>query len=513
MTQTNAADKKWLGHPRGLSTLFFTEMWERFSYYGMRGILLLFLVATVQNGGFGLTDRTGAAIYGLYVGLVYLMALPGGWVADRILGQRRAVFVGGCFIAAGHFSMAIGLAATFYLGLCLIVIGTGLLKPNVSAMVADLYPEGGNRRDAGFSLFYSGINVGAMTGPLVCGFLGEKVNWHLGFGAAGIGMVLGLIQYQLGGKYLGEAGLRRKAEVTAAGDRTAIRRLALGVVIFFGVIALTAALQLAGVIHLDVYSVAQGTGFFMLGLALLYFGAVIFLSKLSRAEKKRIAVIFVFFMAAVLFWAGFEQAGSSMNLFGERMTQRVILGWEMPASFLQSVNSIFIIALAPVFGMLWVRLGRRQPSTPAKMGLGLAFLAIGFVVLAWGASFTIGGARVSMMWLIVTYLLHTVGELCLSPVGLSSVTKLSPRPLVGQMMGTWFMGTALGNLIAGLAAGGFQGMGVAELFLSVAKVTGIAGVVLLLLAKPIRRFMGALPEDETTPVVEPKTPTVTTAAS
>ena len=504
MSQVNAADKKWLGHPRGLSTLFFTEMWERFSYYGMRGILLLFLVASVRNGGFGMTDRTGAAIYGLYVGFVYLMALPGGWIADRILGQRRAVFIGGCFIAAGHFSMAIGTVATFYLGLCLIVIGTGLLKPNVSAMVADLYPEGGNRRDAGFSIFYSGINVGAMIGPLVCGFLGEKVNWHLGFGAAGIGMVLGLIQYQLGGKYLGEAGLRRKADVTAAGDRTAIRRLAVGVGVLFGVIVLAVILQLAGVIRLDVYAVAQGTGFFMLGLALLYFGAVIFLSKLSKAEKKRIAVIFVFFMAAVLFWAGFEQAGSSMNLFAERMTQRVIFGWEMPASFLQAVNSIFIIALAPVFGILWVRLGRKQPSTPAKMGTGLAFLAIGFLVLAWGASFTGGGLRVSMLWLIVTYLLHTVGELCLSPVGLSSVTKLSPRPLVGQMMGTWFMGTALGNLIAGLAAGGFQGMGVEELFLSVAKVTGIAGLILLVLAKPIRRFMGALPEEETAPVIEPK---------
>jgi POT family proton-dependent oligopeptide transporter len=513
MSQVNAADKKWLGHPRGLSTLFFTEMWERFSYYGMRGILLLFLVASVQNGGFGMTDRTGAAIYGLYVGFVYLMALPGGWIADRILGQRRAVFIGGCFIAAGHFSMAIGTVATFYLGLCLIVIGTGLLKPNVSAMVADLYPEGGNRRDAGFSIFYSGINVGAMIGPLVCGFLGEKVNWHLGFGAAGIGMVLGLIQYQLGGKYLGEAGLRRKAEVTAAGDRTAIRRLAVGVGVLFGVIVLAVLLQLAGVIHLDVYAVAQGTGFFMLGLALLYFGAVIFLSKLSKAEKKRIAVIFVFFMAAVLFWAGFEQAGSSMNLFAERMTQRVIFGWEMPASFLQAVNSIFIISLAPVFGILWVRLGRKQPSTPAKMGAGLAFLAIGFLVLAWGASFTGGGLKVSMLWLIVTYLLHTVGELCLSPVGLSSVTKLSPRPLVGQMMGTWFMGTALGNLIAGLAAGGFQGMGVEELFLSVAKVTGIAGLILLVLAKPIRRFMGALPEEGTTPIVEAKNVTPETAAS
>jgi POT family proton-dependent oligopeptide transporter len=343
-----------------------------------------------------------------------------------------------------------------------------------------------------------------MIGPLVCGFLGEKINWHLGFGAAGVGMVLGLIQYRLGGKYLGEAGLRRSSEVTAAADRTAIRRLGLGVGILFGVIALAVALQLAGVIHLDLYGVAKGTGFFMLGLALVYFGAILFLSKLSRAEKKRIAVIFVFFMAAVLFWAGFEQAGSSMNLFAERLTQRVILGWEMPASFLQSVNSIFIILLAPVFGALWVRLGRRQPSTSAKMGFGLTFLAIGFLVLAWGASFTTGGARVSMFWLITTYLLHTVGELCLSPVGLSSVTKLSPRPLVGQMMGTWFMGTALGNLIAGLAAGGFEGMGVEELFLSVAKVTGVAGVVLLVLARPIRRFMGALPEEGGAPVVGPK---------
>src|SRR6266496_1390627 len=495
MTQPTAAQKQWFGHPRGLSTLFFTEMWERFSYYGMRGILLLFLVATIQNGGFGMTDRTGAAIYGLYVGFVYLMALPGGWVADRILGQRSAVFIGGCFIAAGHFSMAVGLVPTFYLGLCLIVIGTGLLKPNVSAMVADLYPEGGNRRDAGFSIFYSGINVGAMIGPLVCGFLGEKINWHLGFGAAGVGMVLGLVQYRLGGKYLGEAGLRRKAEVTAAGDRTAIRRLGLGVAVLFGVIVLAVLLQLAGVLHLSLYGVAKSTGYFMLGLALVYFGSILFFSKLSVAEKKRILVIFVFFMAAVLFWAGFEQAGSSMNLFGERMTQRVILGWEMPASFLQSVNSIFIILLAPVFGALWIRLGRRQPSTPAKMGFGLAFLAIGFLVLAWGASFTAGGARVSMLWLIVTYLLHTVGGLCLSPVGLSSVTKLSPKRLVGQMMGTWFVGTALGNLIAGLAAGEFQGMGVAELFSSVAKVTGVAGVVLLLFSRPLRRLRGG--EEET----------------
>jgi len=473
-------------------------MWERFSYYGMRGLLLLFLVASVQTGGFGLTDRTGAAIYGLYVGFVYLMALPGGWVADRILGQRRAVFVGGCFIAAGHFSMALPTVPSFYIGLVLIVIGTGLLKPNVSAMVADLYPEGGSRRDAGFSVFYSGINVGAMLGPIVCGFLGEKINWHLGFSAAGVGMILGLIQYRFGGKYLGAAGLRRADPSQSVADRAAVRKLAIGAAVVVGIALLAAALTMAGVLRLTLYGVAKGAGFFMLGLAIVYFASVLLWGRLTTGEKKRIVVLFVFFMAAVMFWAGFEQAGSSMNLFADRMTQRVIFGWEMPTSFLQSVNSIFIILLAPAFGMLWVRLGRRQPSTPAKMGFGLVFLAIGFLVLAWGATLAAGGLRVSMMWLIITYLLHTAGELCLSPVGLSSVTKLAPKRLVGQMMGTWFMGTALGNLIAGLAAGEFQGMGVAELFSSVAKVTGVAGVILLLFSRPLRRLMGG---EEETPVL------------
>ncbi|MDQ2979299.1 MAG: peptide MFS transporter [Acidobacteriota bacterium] len=506
MQTVSASQKQWLGHPRGLSTLFFTEMWERFSYYGMRGILLLFLVASVKTGGFGLTDRTGSAIYGLYVGFVYLMALPGGWVADRILGQRRAVFLGGCIIAAGHFSMAVPTVPTFYAGLVLIVCGTGLLKPNVSAMVADLYPEGGSRRDAGFSVFYSGINVGALVGPLVCGFLGEKVNWHLGFSAAGVGMVLGLIQYRYGGKYLGNAGMRR-GDVSAAADRSSQRNLAIGVGVVLGAVALAIGLQAAGILNLTLYGVAKGTGFFMLGLAILYFASILLFGKLSTAEKKRIIVIFVFFMAAVLFWAGFEQAGSSMNLFAERLTDRVIFGWTMPASFLQSVNSIFLIVLAPFFGALWIKLAARQPSTPAKMGFGLVFLAVGFLVLAWGASFTASGARVSMMWLIGTYFLHTVGELCLSPVGLSSVTKLAPKSLVGQLMGTWFMGTALGNLIAGLAAGGFAGMGITELFTSVAKVTGVAGIVLLIFSPLLRRLIGggegATPEGEITPGTAP----------
>ena len=489
-SETPAAERKWLGHPRGLSTLFFTEMWERFSYYGMRGILLLFLVNAVATGGFGMDDRTASAIYGLYVGLVYLMALPGGWIADRILGQRRAVFVGGCFIAAGHFSMAVPTVPTFYLGLCLIVVGTGLLKPNVSAMVADLYPEGGARRDAGFSVFYSGINVGAMIGPLVCGYLGEKVNWHLGFGAAGIGMILGLIQYRVGGKYLGNAGLRHKEAGQSAADARAPRQLVLGIAAIVAVLLILAALGATGVVPMTLHGIAQGTGYFMLGLAIFYFASVLLFAGLTMAEKKRVVLIFVFFLAAVLFWAGFEQAGSSMNLFASRLTNRMIGSWEMPASFLQAVNSFFIIVLAPFIGMLWVKLRSREPSTPAKMGYGLVFLALGFLLLAWAATFTVGGGKVSPMWLVGAYLLHTVGELSLSPVGLSSVTKLSPRRLVGQMMGTWFMGTALGNLIAGLAGGGFAGMGVGELFTAVAKVTGVAGLVLLLFAKPLRRLMG-----------------------
>ena len=486
-SQTPASDKQWFGHPRGLSTLFFTEMWERFSYYGMRGILLLFLVNSVTTGGFGMSDKTASAIYGLYVGMVYLMALPGGWVADRILGQRRAVFLGGSIIAAGHFSMAVPTVPTFYLGLCLIVLGTGLLKPNVSAMVGDLYPEGGARRDAGFSIFYSGINTGALFGPIICGYLGEKVNWHLGFGAAGIGMVFGLLQYRLGGKYLGTAGLRAPAPE----DRTALRRLGAGVVVAALAAALLVWLQMAGVMRLTLIDVAQSTGVFIGVLALIYFSALLLFGKLSVAEKKRVVLIFVFFLAAVLFWSGYEQAGSSMNLFAERLTNRVIAGWEMPASWLQSVNPVFIIVLAPVVGFVWVWLRSREPSTPAKMGYGLALLAIGFFVLAWGATYTVGGGKVSPMWLIVTYFLHTVGELCLSPVGLSSVTKLAPRRLVGQLMGTWFMGTALGNLIAGLAGGGFEGLTTGEMFAAVAKVTGVAGLVLLLFSRPLRRLMGS----------------------
>ncbi len=495
MSSTSAAalpgGKEWFGHPRGLSTLFFTEMWERFSYYGMRALLILFLVASVQSGGFGMTDAKAAAIYGLYTAGVYLMALPGGWIADRILGQRRAVFVGGSIIAAGHFSMAVPTVPSFYLGLCLIVCGTGLLKPNVSAMVGDLYPEGGARRDSGFSLFYMGINTGAFIGPFVCGFLGEKVNWHLGFGAAGVGMILGLIQYRRGARYLGTAGERRPE-----GEDSGARRRAMKVVALVAAALLAILLALALFANLSLEAAAKGTGVVIVSIVVVYFASVLLSGGLTVQEKKRVVVIFLFFLASALFWAGYEQAGSSFNLFASRLTERMIATWEMPASWFQAVPPTFVILLSPVFSWVWLRLRDRGPSMPAKLGYGLVLLSIGLFVMVVAAQKTNGGAnKVGPGWLVTTYFIHTVGELCLSPVGLSSVTKLAPRRLVGQMMGTFFMGNALGNLIAGLTAGSFSSMPLPVLFGTIAKVTGVGGLLLVIFSRPIRRLIGVLPSE------------------
>jgi POT family proton-dependent oligopeptide transporter len=491
-TGGGSGSRQWFGHPRGLSTLFFTEMWERFSYYGMRGLLILFLVASVKTGGFGMTDAKAAAIYGLYTAGVYLMALPGGWIADRILGQRQAVFVGGCIIAAGHFSMALPTVPTFYLGLCLIVCGTGLLKPNVSAIVGDLYPEGGARRDAGFSVFYAGINSGAFIGPLICGFLGEHVNWHIGFGAAGVGMVLGLIQYRRGGRYLGTAGERRPGAEGTGARRRAVRTVALA-----GAGVAAALVALFSLTNLSLETAARGTGVAIVSIVVVYFASVLLSGGLTSREKKRVVVIFLFFIASSLFWAGYEQAGSSFNLFASRLTDRMIGGWEMPASWLQSVTPICVIVLSPVFGWIWLRLHSHEPSMPAKLGYGLVFLSIGLFVMVVASERTHGGAnRVGPGWLVTTYFVQTVGELCLSPVGLSSVTKLAPRRLVGQMMGTFFMGNALGNLIAGLSAGSFSSMPLPVLFGTIAKVTGAGGLLLLIFSRPIcARLIGALPSE------------------
>ncbi len=484
---SQSSETQWFGHPRGLSTLFFTEMWERFSYYGMRALLVLVMTDMVANGGLGLTDVTATAIYGLYTFGVYAVALPGGWIADRLIGQRRAILWGGIVIALGHFTLAIPTVSAFYLGLLLIVLGTGLLKPNASAIVADLYPEGGARRDAGFSVFYMGINVGALAGPLVCGYLGENVNWHLGFSAAGVGMALGVVQYVWGWRHLGDAGsLRAQPAERIRAQRTFWSGMAVTV----GILLAMVGLQSGGVITLSFLNVAQGTGLIITVVVVVYFAYLYTFGGLTQEEAKRVAVIPLLFVAAAVFWSGFEQAGSSMNLFAERLTDRTMFGWETPASWLQSINPLFIVIFAPLFGSLWIALATRNPSIPTKFALGLAQLGIGFFVLAWGATFATDGNLVSPMWLVVTYFFHTTGELCLSPVGLSSITKLSPKRFVGQMMGIWFMATALGNLLAGLVAGMIESLPLSQLFGTVGSIVVGTGILVLIVSGPVRRLTG-----------------------
>ncbi|HKY22802.1 MAG TPA: peptide MFS transporter [Vicinamibacterales bacterium] len=483
-------DERWFGHPRGLSTLFFTEMWERFSYYGMRAILVLFMTNAVATGGMGLDDVTATAVYGLYTAAVYIVTLPGGWVADRLLGLRRSVFWGGVAIAAGHFTLAIPSLITFYSGLTFIVFGTGLLKPNVSAMVGDLYPEGGPRRDAGFSIFYMGINVGGFLGPLICGYLGENVDWHLGFGAAGVGMVLGLVQYSLGARHLGTAGELKDEAKSPVARAAALRSLFVGLEAVVGLALVLGALQAIGVTQITLVGFVDSTGVFIVALAAVFLLYVAFFGGLTVVEKKRVGVIAVCFLAASCFWSGFEQAGSSMNLFAERLTDRVINGWEMPASWLQSVNSTFIILLAPMFSALWLWLGSRNPSIPAKMAFGLMFLGVGFAVLAWASMSATLENPVSPSWLVATYFFHTIGELCLSPIGLSSITKLSPHRYVGQMMGVWFMGAALGNLVAGRVGGLIASLPLPQLFGAVTMFSVGTGLVLLMFTKPLKKWIG-----------------------
>ena len=472
--------------PRGLPVLFFTEMWERFSYYGMRALLVLFMTAAVAEGGLGLEIAIATAIYGLYTFGVYAMAIPGGWIADKLIGQRRAVLIGGIIIALGHYTLALPMLWTFYLGLLLVIMGTGLLKPNVSAIVGELYPEGGARRDAGFSIFYMGINVGAVLGQSVCALLGEKVDWHLGFGAAAIGMTFGIIQYVAGKKHLQNVGELKGDYAKESSIKAAKKQFIIGIGIVLALIV-SFVLYLQTTTSFDIVSFAENIGLSITAIAFIYFTLIIIFVCKNSNEKKRVGLIWILFLGAALFWSGFEQAGSSMNLFARDFTDRMAFGWEVPTGWLQSINPIFIVILAPVMGMLWVRLGDKNPNIPIKFGIGLVLLGVGFFVIAWGASFIEAG-KVSPMWLVVTYFFHTVGELCLSPVGLSSITKLSPDRLVGQMMGTWFMGAALGNLIAGLVAGYIEKLPQNELYAVVAAIVMVSGFMFLLLQKPINKL-------------------------
>ena len=488
-------DRTFFGHPRGLATLFFTEMWERFSYYGIRPLLVLFMTAALTRGGFGFTRPTASAIVGIYAASVYLASLPGGWIADRWLGLRRAIWTGGVLIALGH--LAIGLSAVFahqafFLGLILIVMGTGLLKPNISAIVGDLYPEGGSRRDAGFSVFYMGINLGALIAPLVTGFLGERVGWHWGFGAAGVGMLVGLLTFRArADSTLGPIGVAPSAD---AREQQRVRTITLGVLVL---IVAVVVLAMIGVITIDPIAVANMMKNIILAGAVAYFGYLFLFAGLTGDEKKGIAVVLVLWAFSVVFWSAFEQAPTSLNLFARDFTARTVFGWEIPTTWLQSVNSLFVILFAPLLGAAWVALGRRGKdlSSPTKFALGLGCAGIGFLIMVAAANRVVEGGtavRVSMLWLIASYFFQSIGELALSPVGLSSMTKLAPRRFVGLTMGVWFTSIALGNLIAGIVGGQVDPEKVSDmpaLFQRTAMSLFIATVVLLALVIPIRRMM------------------------
>ena len=495
-----ASSRTFFGHPVGLSTLFFTEMWERFSYYGIRPLLVLFMTAALTTGGFGFDRDTASAIVGIYAASVYLASLPGGWIADRLLGLRRAIWYGGILIALGHLSIALSIVfahSAFFLGLILIVLGTGLLKPNISAIVGDLYPESGSRRDAGFSIFYMGINVGALVAPLITGYLGERVGWHLGFGAAGVGMLIGLVTYKLRAQStLGDIGTQ-----PAATDPAEHRRVKLWTYGGLALIAVVVIAAMTGMIHINAVSAAKKMSLVMAALALLYFIFLFVAGGLNGEEKRRTVVIILLFVFATIFWSAFEQAPTSLNLFARDYTNRVVFGWEMPTLWLQAANSVFVIALAPVFAGVWIALGKRgkNPSSIAKFAWALVFAALGFLVMLWASNIVInngGNVRVSPWWLVFSYFLQTIGELSLSPVGLSSMTKLAPYKFKGQMMGVWFMAAAMGNLIAGIVGGHVDPEKLQEmpkLFWQTSLSLIIAAVVCGLLVIPVRKMMREVP--------------------
>jgi POT family proton-dependent oligopeptide transporter len=494
--QRITADTSFFGHPRGLSTLFFTEFWERFSYYGIRPLLVLFMTAALASGGLGFDRESASAIVGIYASSVYLSSLPGGWIADRWLGLRRSIFWGGVLIALGHLS--IGLSAifahsAFFVGLILIVMGTGMLKPNISALVGDLYPGGGARQDAGFAIFYMGINSGAALAPIITGLLQERYGWHWGFGAAGVGMLVGVIMYRLRApQTLGPIGTQVAG--TPAQQRK-VRNTAFGAL---ALVAVLVALAMAGIMPVNPLAVAQRMTIVIFLMALAYFGYLFFGAGLDAGEKKRTVVILVLFIFSACFWSAYEQAPTSLNLFAKDFTDRHIGSFEVPIVWLQSATPIFVVVLSGVFAAVWSALARRgiDFSSPAKFAFALFCAGLSYLIMVAATNRVISGGgvgvRVSMWWLIVTYLLQVIGELALSPVGLSSVTKLAPRRFVGQMMGVWFMSIALGNLVAGLIGGNVDPEKLAEmpaLFQRTATSLFIATALLAALVIPIRRLM------------------------
>jgi POT family proton-dependent oligopeptide transporter len=467
-------------------------MWERFSYYGMRALLILFMTASAEKGGLGFPVAKAGAVYGFYTAMVYLLGLPGGWVADRIFGQRRAVLYGGILITAGQLLLMSPAVQGFYAGLGLLMLGTGLLKPNVSTMVGHLYAAGDRRRDSGFSIFYMGVNLGALMAPLVCGWVGQRVGWRLGFGLAGVGMMAGLVQYTLGGKYLGAIGLRAaEAESPEAGRRLK-RNAVLGALAAAAILGAIGLLAAAGRIEITAQRVSATLGMALIAISAAVFAWLLLGRDWTATERKRSGAILVLFVASAVFWSAYEQGGSSLSLFAERSTHHVAFGFDFPASWFQFVPPFWVMVLAPVFAWLWIRLGQREPSSPAKFAAALVFGGLSFALLVPPARAAIAGALVSPWWLTGTYFLQTAGEMCLSPVGLSAMTKLAPARVAGMMMGMFFVSISIGDYLAGTAASLYESMPLPTLFGVVACVAFAAAVAMAVLIRPTERLMSGV---------------------
>ncbi|WP_419995498.1 peptide MFS transporter [Streptomyces boninensis] len=497
LTKDSAATsgKTFFGHPRGLATLFMTEMWERFSYYGMRALLVLYLVSGgadaatgSQGGGLAYTAATATAIYSVYVAMVYLFTMPGGWFGDRVWGPRKTVAIAGVVITAGHLSLALPTDAMFFVGLALIAVGSGLLKANISTMVGQLY-DGPNdpRRDAGFSVFYMGINLGAFGAPFIIGWLGEKVNWHLGFGIAALGMALGTIQFLLGSKHLSAQSSVVPNPVTPQ-ERRKVLNVSLA----------TAAVAVV------FYAIVVATGVYTLNWALVPItvaGLVIPIWVIARIrrdkdltgeDKKKLSAFNWFFVACAVFWMIFDQGASTLSLFGDAHTNRDILGWEMPNTLFQSLNPMFVMLLAPVFAVVWLALARRgkEPSTVAKYSFGLVVTGLSFFVFLIPLGAATGDEKVAIWWLVLIFLMHTIAELCISPVGLSMTTKLAPAKYLSQMMAVFFLAVTAGDSVTGLlaiAGVDLNGQGVVALEATAAVVAGIA---IYMSRKRVQSLMG-----------------------
>lgn len=498
--ELEALDNGFMGHPKPLRSLFFTEMWERFSYYSIRPLLVLFMVATVGSGGFGFDEVTASAIYGIFAGSLYLAAVPGGWLADNWLGQESALWWGSIIIALGHLCIALSAMfgmTLFFVGLICIVLGSGLFKTCISVMVGALYPKGDVRRDGGFTLFYMGINIGALLAALIVGVFKEKGMWHAGFGVGGLGMLVSLLVYRFAARknltrYAQAKGIA--AEWEHANDR--YKNVGRWVAGFVGLLAVLVLLVSSGMLSFNPQMVAEYMTYIIAAVVILYFAIMFISPRLDKTDKLRLLICFILIIGSTLFWSSFEQQPTSFNLFADRYTDLNVLGFEIPSIWFQSLNPLFILILAPIVSIIWVKLANRglEPSSMAKFAMGMLLAAAGFALMIFASKsiLTNEGGLASPLWLVGSLLLLTLGELALSPVGLSSMTKLAPKGMQGQMMGLFFASIAMGNLVAAFFGGHVSAdkiEGLPTLFTTMTVFLVVTAVILLVLAKPINNML------------------------